>query len=109
MQATLKVIPHKHFQVLMKDNHFLKVISSDPPRPPQTSPDLPRSPHISPRLKAGLHAKHPTSPYISLHLPTLSLHLPTSPYISHISLYLKAGLHAKHVLSKKEALKVTSP
>ena len=44
MQATLKVIPHKHFQVLMKDNHFLK-----------------------------------------------------------------AGLHAKHVLSKKEALKVTSP
>merc|ERR1740117_120994 len=30
-QATLKVIPHKHFQVLMKDNHF---------------------------LKAGLHAKH---------------------------------------------------
>ena len=80
----------------MKDNHFLKVISPDHPRPPQTSLDLP---HISPHLKAGLHAKHPTSPYISLHLPT-------SPYISHISLYLKAGLHAKHVLSKKEALKV---
>ena len=30
-QARLKVIPHKHFQLLMKDNHF---------------------------LKAGLHAKH---------------------------------------------------
>jgi len=106
-----QVIPHKHFQVLMKDNHFLKVSGgvlqyvsmsvgqfvSEKVTTGDTS--CTASTYLLPPGRAARQALAVTLP-LTRRLCTPSTHRNPTPN--------QAGLHAKHVLSKKQGQKVTA-